>query len=327
MSEPGETLASVIASIVPASATHAANAQRRVASILGPKSGSPLNPAAEVAVPSPGPHMIEWLAHRLAGAQHTERPTAKQRFVVVVAGDHGCANPCTSGDQHPTVVAAKSIADGAAALARVARMSETSIILVNAGVSAPAHLPHTAISLGYGQSGDLTQGPAMTLSDANRALEAGIALSVSLSEHAVRLLAVGAIGVGADTASTALLNAIVGRTPAPGTGAQLLAEFGGPETGVLAGLMLGAASMRVPVILDSYATGAAALVAATIAPAATGYLVAAHRGSHSMPGILAHLGLTPLLGVGMGDGDGTGAAMVIPLADQVTTLVRDLEPQ
>jgi nicotinate-nucleotide--dimethylbenzimidazole phosphoribosyltransferase len=113
-----------------------------------------------------------------------------------------------------------------------------------------------------------------------------------------------------------------GATMKGASGLELLAHFGGPETGVLAGLMLAAASMNVPVILDGYATGAAALVARAFAPAVTGYLVAAHRGSFTMPAILQQLGLTPVFEVGVGHGEGVGAAMVLPLLDQVAALAR-----
>jgi len=89
---------------------------------------------------------------------------------------------------------------------------------------------------------------------------------------------------------------------------------------VLAGLILGAASINVPVILDSYATGAAALIAARLAPAVTGYLIAAHRGSFTMPAILRYLGLESIFEVGLGHGEGSGAAMVLPLIDQVAAI-------
>jgi nicotinate-nucleotide--dimethylbenzimidazole phosphoribosyltransferase len=89
---------------------------------------------------------------------------------------------------------------------------------------------------------------------------------------------------------------------------------------VLAGLLLAAASTHVPIILDGHATGAAALVAAAMAPRVTGYLVAAHSGAFTHPRILAHLGLHPLFDVGLGHGEGTGAAMALPLIDQMTAL-------
>ncbi len=101
---------------------------------------------------------------------------------------------------------------------------------------------------------------------------------------------------------------------------ELLAAFGGPETGVLAGLILAAASTHVPVVLDGYATGAAALVAAALAPHAIGYLVAAHTGSFTHPRILAHLGLHPVFDLGLGHGEGTGAAMALALIDHMAAV-------
>lgn len=311
----------VIESIAPASAAHAEAARRSVAG-----AGAPL---------------LERLAAALGGAQHVPRPRAARRTIVVCAGDHGAGDPGIAlGAAHPTVIAAREIAGGTAALAHVARASGTPIVLIDAGVAEAAELPATAVALGRGPSRDLLREPAMTVVDAALGLEAGIALAVSLADAGLDVLAIGAIGVGADVASAALLGAATGAPPTglgdPGAeaagvrGAALagagagalerLAALGGPDTAVLAGLILGAASINVPVILDGYATGAAALVAVAFAPAAAGALIAAHAGSFTHPRILAHLGLAPLFEVGLGHGEGTGAAMVLPLADQVAAL-------
>jgi nicotinate-nucleotide--dimethylbenzimidazole phosphoribosyltransferase len=152
------------------------------------------------------------------------------------------------------------------------------------------------------------------------------------------VIAVGALGVGADVASAALLGAATGAPPtgladplAEAAGAQgaalagasaleLLAAFGGPETGVLAGLMLAAASTNVPVILDGYATGAAALIAVALAPSTAGYLIAAHAGSFTHSRILTHLGLHPVFELGLGHGEGTGAAMALALIDHMAAV-------
>ncbi len=299
--------------------------------------------AARAKLRGAGAPVLENLAAALAAAQHTTRPRAAQRILVVAAGDHGCGDPgIAMGADHPTVVAARAIADGSAALCQVAR--PTPIVIVDAGAREPGHMPSIAIALGRGPSRDLLREPAQTIVDALLGLEAGIALSLSLSDspESVRLdvIALGAIGVGAEVASAALLGALRGGpVPLPerddaaelamlrgaelrgASGLELLAHFGGSETAVLAGLMLGAASMNIAVILDSYATGAAALVAASLAPSISGYLIAAHAGSFTMPAILEHLGLRPTFEVGLGHGEGTGAAMVLPMLDQVAAIV------
>jgi nicotinate-nucleotide--dimethylbenzimidazole phosphoribosyltransferase len=322
-----QVLDHVIESIGPASEANAEMARSRLAGVGAP--------------------MLEKLAARLAGAQHTPAPRSDSRRIVVVIGDHGCGDPgIVMNADHPSVIAATAIADGNAALCQVARSPGTPIVLVDAGSREPSHMPGIAIQLGRGPTYDLMREPAMTVVDAVLGLEAGIALAMSLAEgdathdRVLDVVAIGALGVGAEVASAAILGAVT-RRPVVGLGdemaeaasvkgaslvgaspTEILATFGGSETAVLAGLMLGCASINVPVILDGYATGAAALVATAFAPLVTGYLVAAHRGGFTMPGILAHLGLEPIFDVGLGHGEGTGAAMVLPLIDQVAALVR-----
>ncbi len=310
----------VIDAIGPASAAHGDAARRHV---LG--AGAPL---------------LERLAVHLGAAQHTTRPRGDRRRIVVCAGDHGAGDPGIAlGAAHPTVVAAHAIADGSAVLTQLARAGRAPVVLVDAGAVEAAAMPATAVQLGRGPSRDLTRGPAMTVVDAALGLEAGIALAVALADDGLDVLALGAIGVGAEVSSAALLGAALGAAPtglgdpvAEAAGVQgaalagadpleLLATFGGPDTAVLAGLILAAASSHVPVILDSYATGAAALVAARFAPHAAGYLIAAHAGAFTHARILASLGLRPVFEVGLGHGEGTGAAMALTLIDQVTALV------
>jgi len=307
---------------------------RHVCDSIGPASRAHAE-AARAAVAHAGSPMLERLAAALGGAQHTPRPRGALKKIVVAAGDHGAGDPgIAMGNDHPTAIAARAIADGTGALAQIARAAAAPIVLVDAGAREP--LPELAIRLGRGPTADVLAGPAMTVVDASIALEAGIALSVSLIEPGLDVLALGAIGVGSELSAAALLAAVTdveldgdpgfpaaiarGREVRASAPLDRLAELGGPETAVLAGLILGAASTNVPVILDSYATGAAALAASAFAPAVTGYLVAAHRGTLVHPAILAHLGLVSIFDVGLGHGEGTGAAMLLPLIDQVAAL-------
>ncbi len=296
--------------------------------------------AARAALAGAGTPMLQDLAGQIAGAQHAPRPRVARRIVLVACGDHGAGDPgIRLGPDDPTVVAARAIAAGTAAVADVARTARAPIVLVDAGTRESAHMPPSAIALGRGPSRDLRDEPAMTIVDAASALEAGIALCVSLTEDGLDVLALGALGTGSDLASAAVLGASLGRAPALASGdadvdaaavlgaglAHLgaldrLAAVGGPDTAVLAGVVLAAASMHLPVILDGHATGAAALAATWFAPEVAGYLIAAHRGTLAHPAILDHLGLVPVFDVGLGHGEGTGAAMVLPLVDQVAAL-------
>lgn len=293
-----ETLRHVIASIGPVSEAHAEGARLKLAAL--------------------GVPMVEQLGARLAAAQHTARIRARRTLAVVIC-DHATGDPGIAlGAAHPTLIASRAIADGSAALAHVARTANTPIVLVDAGAREP--IPD-AVELGRVHTRDLLREPAMTVVDAALALDAGIALALSLE---VDLIAVGALGLGSEVSTAALRGALLReRIDGPeadasalglawdGSPLETLARFGGGDTCVLAGLMLAAASMNVPTILDGPATGAAALVAAAFAPEVRGYLIAAHAGS-GWP--------RPIFEVGLGHGEGTGAAMALSLVDQCASM-------
>ncbi|HEY8600391.1 MAG TPA: nicotinate-nucleotide--dimethylbenzimidazole phosphoribosyltransferase, partial [Thermomicrobiales bacterium] len=190
-------------------------------------------------------------------------------------------------------------------------------------------------------------GPAMSRETAIRAVEVGIEVAAAEVARGLDLLGVGEMGIGNTTAASAIVAALTGEPPAivtgRGTGVDglalrrkvgvvrqmlainrpdpadpldVLAKVGGFEIAGLVGLMLGAAAARVPIVLDGFITGAAALVAVGLCPALTPYLFAAHRSTE--PGhtvILEHLGLEPLLDLGLRLGEGSGAALAFGILD------------
>ena len=212
-----------------------------------------------------------------------------------------------------------------------------------------------SLKIGRGTA-DISQGPAMSREQAVRCLEEGIGLAVEVIESGVDLLATGDMGIGNTTASSAITSAVTGhppeettgegtgRTPeemqhkigvvrtalevnAPDTndGVELLAKVGGFEIGVLAGVILGAAVMRKPVVVDGFISGAAALVANAVCPAARDYMLPSHvsaeRGHRAA---LAGLGLTPLLDLGMRLGEGTGAVLAIPIVEAAAATLSEM---
>ena len=212
-----------------------------------------------------------------------------------------------------------------------------------------------SLKIGRGTA-DISQGPAMSREQAVRCLEEGIGLAVEVIESGVDLLATGDMGIGNTTASSAITSAVTGhppeettgegtgRTPEemqhkigvvrtaleinapdPNDGVELLAKVGGFEIGVLAGVILGAAMMRKPVVVDGFISGAAALVANAVCPAARDYMLPSHvsaeRGHRAA---LAGLGLTPLLDLGMRLGEGTGAALAIPIVEAAAATLSEM---
>jgi nicotinate-nucleotide--dimethylbenzimidazole phosphoribosyltransferase len=296
------------------------------------------------------------VAGRLAAARHSLRPRIDRRTVVVCAADHGVAWPGVDlGASAPGAAALRLIAAGESAVSAAARTAGASLMLVDAGLRGGAE------GLDFGKSvmsfrlangtGSITEGPAMTREVAEAGLSTGIALSVSLADGGLDLLALGQIGLGSELAAGAIIAAFTGASTediaaspedardiavalaanrdavAEATRDPLgaLAALGGLEIALQAGLLLAAASIHVPVVLDDHGTWAAALVAARLAPAATGYLFAAHAGAR--PGYrraLVELGLEPLFDLGLSHGEGTGALLAVPLLGAAAQVLADL---
>lgn len=275
------------------------------------------------------------LAGWLAGARHAPRPSAARRVVLVVAADHGVADPGLAlGSDHPTVIALAALDGGDAALCRIARTAGATMLLVDAGVAEPAHLPRAVLGVSPGHgSGDLATGAALSIVDVGMALDAGVALATALAEDGVDVLALGAVGLGGDVAAAAVIAALTGGdaelapadlrqqvaeglalVPPAASPAAVLATVGGRDIAVLAGVIVAAAAMHLAVIVDGAVTTAAALVAARLAPDAAGYVCAAHAGGGPAAAAARRaLGLTPLVAAGLGHGEGAGAAMALPL--------------
>ena len=299
---------------------------------------------------------LEDLACRLAAARGVAVPEVPEPAVVVMAGDHGVAEEGVSA--YPAEVTAQMVANfarGGAASNVLARHASAEVVVVDMGVSVPVALPGVrAVSIARGTR-NMAREPAMTLAQARAALEAGIALAGELADEGITLIALGEMGIANTTAASALAARLTGAEPAEvvgrGTGIDdaglarkrevlsralalhrdarepldVLACLGGLEIAGLAGVTLGAAARRVPVLLDGFITSAAALVAVRLCPAVAGYLVASHRSVE--PGhrrVLDALGLTPLLELELRLGEGTGAALALPLAAAAIRVLREM---
>jgi nicotinate-nucleotide--dimethylbenzimidazole phosphoribosyltransferase len=212
---------------------------------------------------------------------------------------------------------------------------------------------------------DFTEGPAMTREQATAALTVGLEIARDLVAAGNRCLVTGDMGIANTTASAALICAFTGADPAEATGrgtgidaatyarkvdvvcrglarhrpvvpvlpavsdpadpVGVLAAFGGFEHAALAGFILGAAALRVPVILDGVISSAAALAAAALAPDVTAACFAGHRSTEPGQAIaLSHLGLSPLVDLGLRLGEGTGALLALPLVQSAARALRDV---
>ena len=318
------------ASITPASRAQALGAERA----LAPRKGGNLE-------------LFERLAIWLAAARHAPRPATANKRVIVVAADHGVADPGVDlGGASPTAAALAHIDAGRGPLCAAARSAGATIALVDAGVwGDPGHIPGLIDLRAGAGTADITAGPAMSTETTTLAIASGVALLFSLAEDGLDVAALGALGAGSEVASTATIASLSGSSPsalggpdAPDADAALstnapdraspidvVASVGGFDIAVLAGVILAATAIAVPIVIDDHVTGAAALAAAALAPDVRDYVLASHAGSHpAHQAALEALALRvePLLSVGLARGDGAGAALALPALDAAAAHLR-----
>jgi nicotinate-nucleotide--dimethylbenzimidazole phosphoribosyltransferase len=303
--------------------------------------------------------VLEELSVRLAGlAGECPPPLPEPAAVAVFAADHGVhAQQVTGWPQEVTTQMVRNFLAGGAVVNAFAAQVGAEVVVVDVGVASelepvPGLLPRK-VARG---TGDFTTGPAMSREQAAQAVAAGIEVARDLVAAGNRCLITGDMGIANTTASAALVCAFTGADPAEatgrGTGADaatyarkieavcrglerhrpdpadpvgVLAAVGGLEHAALAGFILGAAALRVPVILDGMIAGAAALAACRIAPDTAGACVAGHRSvepGHAVT--LEYLGLCPLIDLGLRLGEGTGALLAHPLAASAVRALRDV---
>jgi nicotinate-nucleotide--dimethylbenzimidazole phosphoribosyltransferase len=302
---------------------------------------------------------VEDLAVALAGIARTcPPPLPEPAAVAVFAGDHGVhAQGVTPWPQEVTAQMVANFLAGGAVVNAFARQLGADVRVIDVGVRAPLD-PHPDLSQRRVAAGtaDMTVGPAMTPDQVRQAVEAGVETARELVAAGHRCLITGDMGIANTTAAAALICALTGADPTVvtgrGTGIDdatllhktdvvrralarhvpdpadplgVLAAVGGLEHAALAGFVLGGAAAGVPVLLDGVNAGAAALVAAGLAPAAVGYCLAGHVSAE--PGharALAALGITPLLDLGMRLGEGTGALLALPVVLGAARALQDV---
>lgn len=302
--------------------------------------------------------LLEDVSIRLAGIFGEERPRIRRKTVIVAAGDHGVvAQGVTAYPQEITGQMVLNFLSGGAAVSVMAKHAGVRLVVVDAGIAndLPEHPRLRRVAIGKG-TGDIARGPAMTRRQGEACLLAGIELAKRAVAEGADALGTGDMGIGNTTPSSAIASVMTGKAPTLTTGKgtgrspqelrrkakvvakaiavnrpdrrdalDVLAKVGGFEIGVLAGVVLGAAIAKRPIVLDGFISGAAALIACGVAPEAKGYCIASHRSAergHRI--VLRHLGLRPLLDLDMRLGEGTGAVLAMGIVEAAAACLREM---
>lgn len=289
---------------------------------------------------------LEELVVQIAGIQQTVDVRIDKRCALVFCADHGVvAEGVSQSGSEVTALVAKSIVDGTANINLMAKVAHADVFAVDMGMLRPVTGSiDRRIACG---TQNMARTAAMSRSQAEDAVQAGIDLVEEMKNRGYRLIVTGEMGIGNTTASTAMACALLGLEPDELTGRgaglsdagltrkrnvikqalqmhrpdqadpmDILAKVGGFEIAGMAGAFLGGIRHGVPIVIDGVISAVAALAAARMDPRAADCMLPSHLSREpAMVRIMEELNLHPILHADMALGEGTGAVSLLPLLD------------
>jgi nicotinate-nucleotide--dimethylbenzimidazole phosphoribosyltransferase len=300
------------------------------------------------------------LAEDLAGMTRSMRPPISRRTIVTMAGDHGVtAEGVSKYPQEVTTQMVQNFVAGGAGINALARQANACVVVVDMGVAGDlSSLVKSGKVLSHrirAGTRNMTLEPAMSRDEAVQSLEAGIAVARNHASN-TDLFATGDMGIGNTTSSSAIIASITRcsvaevtghgtgidetqfkhkvaviekalqvNRPNPSDAIDLLSKVGGYEIGGIAGLILGAAAMKKPVLVDGLISTAGALIAHSLQPICMEYAIAAHQSvEQGHRRALQHINKVPLLDLNLRLGEGTGAALAMHIVEAAVRVLTEV---
>lgn len=282
---------------------------------------------------------------KIAGITGSADIHLDKKALVTMCADNGVVEEgVTQTGQEVTAIVTENFLSEKATASMLCSMTGAKIFPVDIGVAVDTGVINRKIAYG---TKNMTKGPAMTREEAVRALEVGISMVGELKEKGYQLIATGEMGIGNTTTSSAIAAVLLGESvesvtgrgaglssdgldrkihaikkaievnqPDKNDGVDVLAKVGGFDIAGMAGVFLGGAAYRVPIVIDGFISAVAALVAVTICPKARDYMLASHVSKEPAAHlILDTLGFEAPLHCDMCLGEGTGAVVLFPILD------------
>lgn len=291
---------------------------------------------------------LEEIVIKVAGITGMARPVVDKKTIIIMCADNGVVEEGVSScPKSVTAEVTKNFTRGITGVNVLSSHAGVEILPVDIGVAELLGCSGVVDKKIMPGTHNMAKGPAMSREETIRAIETGIEIVGGLYEKGVQMLGTGEMGVGNTTTSSAVaavltdshIEDLVGRgaglsteglkhkidvirkaiilnEPDANDAIDVLSKVGGLDIAGLVGCYLGAAAYRIPIVIDGFIAGVAALVAAHIEPRAKAFMIASHGSAE--PGskvVLEKLGLEPLLMLGMRLGEGSGAAVSFHIID------------
>lgn len=301
---------------------------------------------------------LEEFARRLVAIAANNSPLLDKKVIFTFAGDHGVTEEGVSA--FPKEVTPQMVLNflrGGAGINVLARHAGAEVIVVDIGVDHDFGEVDGLVKIKVVKgTKNFTKGPAMTKDEALKCIETGIELAEGYAKKGYKIFGTGDMGIGNTTPSSAIASILTGKPVAEVTGkgtgitdeslknkirviedgiklnkpypkdaVDVLSKVGGAEIGGIAGLVLGAAANRIPVVIDGFISTAGALIAYCIKPEVKDYMFAAHNSVEiGHKAILDKMGLRPILDLDLRLGEGTGAALAMLMIEAGLRIYKEM---
>jgi nicotinate-nucleotide--dimethylbenzimidazole phosphoribosyltransferase len=303
---------------------------------------------------------LEEFATRLVAITEKSMPDIDRKVVFTFAGDHGIADEGVSAfPKEVTRQMVFNFLNGGAGINVLARYAGADVVVVDIGVDYDFNdLKDSPLVVKKVVKGtkNIRKGPAMTRNEALRCLEVGMELASTYAEKGYRIFGSGEMGIANTTPSSAITSLMTGRSVETVTGrgtgisddswrhkvqvikdaisinhpdvsdpVDVLAKVGGAEIGGIAGLVIGAAVKKIPVVIDGFISTAGALIAYAIEPKTKDYMFAAHNSQEvGHKAMLEKIGLSPILNLDLRLGEGTGAVLAMMIIEAGLKIYKEM---
>ncbi|UCB57792.1 MAG: nicotinate-nucleotide--dimethylbenzimidazole phosphoribosyltransferase [Candidatus Omnitrophota bacterium] len=305
---------------------------------------------------------LEEIAKTIVEITANENPSLKNKVIFTLAADHGVAKEGVSAfPQEVTPQMVYNFVAGGAGINVLARHAGARVVVVDMGVAKQLTVDCSQSTdfktkkIDFGTK-NMIKGPAMTKEEAVRSIEAGIEVFEEELPKGIDIIGTGDMGIGNTTPSSAIATCFTGRPveeltgrgtgindegyqnkialikkalevnkPDPRDVIDVLSKVGGFEIGGLAGVILAAASRRIPIVIDGFISAAGALIAYHLEPTVRDYLIAAHSSveqGHKI--VLAHMRLAALLDLNLRLGEGTGSALAMNIIEAAIKILTQM---
>jgi nicotinate-nucleotide--dimethylbenzimidazole phosphoribosyltransferase len=306
---------------------------------------------------------LEEFAKQLVAITEQKMPDLDKKVVFTFAGDHGVADEGVSAfPKEVTPQMVLNFVNGGAGINVLARHAGAEVVVVDIGVDydfadvgARSDVPFLSKKVMSGTK-NMRKGPAMTREEAVRCIEVGMALATEYAKKGYKIFGTGDMGIANTTPSSAITAVLTGKSvedvtgkgtgindeawknkvqvikdaielnkPDPSDAIDVLAKVGGAEIGGIAGLVLGAAANKVPVVIDGFISTAGALIAYSIDPRSRDYMFAAHKSQEiGHTAMLDKMGLRPIIDLDLRLGEGTGSALAMLMIEAGLKIYKEM---